>query len=106
LRHEALFKEAPQRDRQFARNLNDHDASDTTALPCSSLHKQAGERARSCNGSSASCRGPFISRPLLDAVARSPVPKSQHERDGGRCQRSEQCQMCKMDRSASDRNEA
>ena len=29
LRHEALFKEAPQRDRQFARNRNDHDPSTT-----------------------------------------------------------------------------
>src|SRR5262252_4444930 len=44
LRHEAVFKEAPQRDRQFARNRNDHDASDTPALPCSSLHKPAGDR--------------------------------------------------------------
>src|SRR5215471_15522152 len=44
LRHEAVFKEAPQRDRQFARNRNDHDASDTPALSCSSLHKPAGER--------------------------------------------------------------
>jgi hypothetical protein len=35
------FKEAPQRDRQFARNRNDHDPSDTPALPCSSLHKPA-----------------------------------------------------------------
>jgi hypothetical protein len=34
LRHEALFKEAPQRDRQFARNCNNHDPSDTPALPC------------------------------------------------------------------------
>ena len=33
LRHEALFKEAPQRDRQFTRNRNDHDPSDTPALP-------------------------------------------------------------------------
>ena len=45
LRYEALFKEAPQRDRQFARNRNDHDASDTPALPGSSLHKPAGNRA-------------------------------------------------------------
>src|SRR6266702_4098962 len=43
LRHEALFKEAPQRDRQFARNRNDHDPSDSSALPCSSLHKPAGD---------------------------------------------------------------
>src|SRR5437763_12434641 len=43
LRHEALFKEAPQRDRQFARNRNKHDPSDTPALPCSSLHKPAGD---------------------------------------------------------------
>ena len=44
LRHEAVFKEAPQRDRQFARNRNDHDSSDSRALPCSSLHKPAGDR--------------------------------------------------------------
>src|SRR4029079_8853897 len=44
LRHEALFKKAPQRDRQFARNCNDHDPSDTPAVPCSSLHKPAGDR--------------------------------------------------------------
>ena len=44
LRHQALFKEAPQRDRQFARNRNDHDPSDTPALPGSSLHKPAGDR--------------------------------------------------------------
>jgi hypothetical protein len=44
LRHEALFKEAPQRDRQFARNRDDHDASDTPALPCSSPQKPAGDR--------------------------------------------------------------
>src|SRR6516165_6994345 len=44
LRHEALFKEAPQRDRQFARNRNDHDASDTPALPRCSLHKPASDR--------------------------------------------------------------
>jgi hypothetical protein len=42
--HETLFKEAPQRDRQFARNRNDHDPSDTPALPCGSLHKPAGDR--------------------------------------------------------------
>src|ERR1700745_1981044 len=44
LRPEALFKEAPQRDRQFARNRNDHDASDTPVLPCSPPHKPAGDR--------------------------------------------------------------
>jgi len=43
LRHEALFKEAPQRDRQFARNRDNHDPSDSRALPCSSLHKPAGD---------------------------------------------------------------
>ena len=43
LRHEALFKEAPQRDRQFTRNRNDHDPSDTPALPCGSLHKPPGD---------------------------------------------------------------
>ena len=41
--HEAVFKEAPQRDRQFARNGNDYDPSDTPALSCSSLHKPAGD---------------------------------------------------------------
>src|SRR6478672_1847345 len=44
LRREALFKEAPQCDRQFARDRNDHDPSHTPALPCSSLHKPAGDR--------------------------------------------------------------
>ena len=43
LRHEPLFKEAPQRDRQFARDRNEHDPSHTPALPGSSLDKPAGD---------------------------------------------------------------
>jgi hypothetical protein len=40
--HEALFKESPQGDRQFARNRDDQDPSDTPALLCGSLHTQRG----------------------------------------------------------------